>query len=102
MSRELINLVRQVTGPLTRRIRMVAGFGLLVKSDDAHPLQAQQFSALDGERFTDAPRVQQFGFSGFAPPNSRLVFVCPGGSRSTPSALSWLARASPWIAVPLV
>ena len=84
----MLKTIRKATEPLARRIRLVIGRAVLAAVSDAGSRQLLQFSALKGEVKDGVERMQQYGFTSHPLPGAQVLFVCVGGNRDHPVAIS--------------
>lgn len=77
MNREVLKAL----APLARRLRLIAGRGILTLVNDATKMQGVQVSLLDGEVCDDVDRMQEYGFSSVPLPGAEGVYLALGGSR---------------------
>lgn len=72
----------------TRALKLAVGRAVLAAVSDAAQRQLVEFEALKGEVKTNVERVQQYGFTSHPLPGAQVVFICVGGNRDHPLAIS--------------
>ncbi|NDY41244.1 phage baseplate assembly protein V [Dissulfurirhabdus thermomarina] len=77
---ELIRTIRRVLDPLSRRVRLMVGRGVLARVDDGAREQVVQVELLAGE-VRELERYQEYGFSSVPHAGSEGIVVCIGGTR---------------------
>jgi len=66
---------------MRRRVMNMTARGVIAKSDDEPGMQNVQVSLLHDESKVKVERLQNYGFSGHAPPDSEVIVVFIGGGR---------------------
>jgi phage baseplate assembly protein V len=84
----MIDMIRKIVDPIARRANLMIGRAVLLAATDDGKRQFVQFEALKGEVKGDVERMQQYGFSSVPHPGAQVVFVCIGGNRDHPIAIS--------------
>lgn len=77
----LVDVVQQLMGPLSRRVSLLLGRGVVELSDDTHGLQVLQASLLPREVRGQLERFQQYGFSSRPKKGAECLVVFLGGNR---------------------
>lgn len=81
--------LRRALAPIATRARLAVARAILrAIQDEGSPVRVVQVTALAGETMGRVPHLQHFGFSSAPPAGSRLVLVCPMGSRDNALAVA--------------
>lgn len=80
--------IRTAAASAAHSIKLAIGRAVLAAVNDSAKRQMVQFEALKGEVKDGVERVQQYGFTSVPLPGAQVVFVCVGGNRDHPLAIS--------------
>ena len=72
---------QKLLAPLTRRVRLMVGRGIIKLVYDDLKAQGIQISLLNGEIRDQVERFQEYGFTSHPVPGAEAVMVCVGGNR---------------------
>ena len=76
-----MNAMQRAMRPLTQRLQLMIGRGVLLLVRDGLKLQGLQISLLEGEVRDDVERFQDYGFTSHPHPGAEVVAACVAGSR---------------------
>ncbi len=82
-----LQALQRALAPTVRRLRALVNRATLVRVDDSAQPQRVQVTALAGERLSDVPRLQNYGFSCHPPAGSSALLISIAGSRTHPVAI---------------
>ena len=72
---------KRLIAPITRKIFLLLGRGILQAIDNSEGTQKIQITALDGETISDMERFQEYGFETYPLSNSEVLSVFFNGNR---------------------
>jgi len=78
---DIVHIIKRVTAPLARRVRLMVGRGVVELVDDSLKMQGLQVTLLDGEVRDGVERMQQYGFTGRPFKDAEALLVAVGGNR---------------------
>lgn len=81
LPREFANAIKKMLEPLTNRVLMTIGRGVILAIKDSGNMQTAQASFLSAEVRDGMERFQQFGFTSVPVPGAEAIAVFVGGQR---------------------
>lgn len=77
----MMNLINKMMAPLKRRVMGMISRAVIEAIKDSSGIQQLNIAAMAEEKYTNVPRVQEYGFTSHPLPGAEAVTVFLGGSR---------------------
>lgn len=80
--------IRELIGPIARRVRSLVARGVVELVNDAAKMQALQLSIREGEVVDDAERFQSYGLTSHPHPGAEVIVLSVGGLADHPVVIA--------------